>query len=72
MHFLRHHVKTWQALTMGGKPVNKRITAFLPPDEAQFLEEWAKQEHRAVGNLAAAILLNAIKAKQAENEANKS
>jgi len=51
---------------MGGKPVNKRITAFLPPDKAEFLEEWAKKEHRAVGNLAAAILLNAIEAKQAE------
>jgi hypothetical protein len=51
---------------MGGKPINKRITAFLPPDKAQFLEEWAKREHRAVGNLAAAILLNVIEAKQAE------
>ncbi|WP_138506719.1 ribbon-helix-helix domain-containing protein [Nostoc sp. PA-18-2419] len=49
---------------MGGKPINKRITAFLPPDKAQFLEEWAKREHRAVGNLAAAILLNVIEEKQ--------
>ena len=53
-------------MQMGGKPINKRITAFLPPDKAQFLEEWAKREHRAVGNLAAAILLNVIEAKQAE------
>lgn len=53
-------------MQMGGKPVNKRITAFLPPDKAEFLEEWAKREHRAVGNLAAAILLNVIDAKQVE------
>lgn len=53
-------------MQMGGKPVNKRITAFLPPDKAEFLEEWAKREHRAVGNLAAALLLNLIDAKQLE------
>lgn len=55
-----------KCISMSGKPVNKRITAFLPPDKAQFLEEWAKKEHRAMGNLAAAILINAIEAKQAE------
>ena len=51
-----------KCISMGGKPINKRITAFLPPDKAEFLEEWAKKEHRAVGNLAAAILINAIEA----------
>ncbi|PHM07385.1 GIY-YIG nuclease family protein [Nostoc sp. 'Peltigera malacea cyanobiont' DB3992] len=51
-------------------PDNRRITAFLPPDKAEFLEEWAKRENRAVGNLAATILLNVIDAKQLEDANN--
>lgn len=55
---------------MGGKRVSARITAYLPPDRAKFLERWAASENRTVSNLAATIILNAIEEKIASEEKN--
>ena len=51
---------------MGGKPISTRITAYVPPDAAKKLEEWAKSENRTVSNLAATILLKAVEDKEKE------
>lgn len=59
---------------MGGKPTSTRITAFVPPEVAEVLKEWAKSENRTMSNLAATILLNAAETrqtKQAETANNK-
>lgn len=48
---------------MGGKRVSARVTAYLAPDKAKFLEQWAASENRTVSNLAATILLAAIEEK---------
>lgn len=55
---------------MGGKRVSARITAYLSPDRAKFLESWAASENRSVSNLAATILLRAIEEKIASEEKN--
>lgn len=49
---------------MGGKRVSARITAYLPPEAAKQLEQWAASENRTVSNLAATILINALEKKQ--------
>jgi hypothetical protein len=49
---------------VGGKPTSTRITAFVPPEVAEVLKEWAKSENRTMSNLAATILLNAAEARQ--------
>lgn len=53
---------------MGGKRISARITAYLPPEDAKFLEAWAAGENRTVSNLAATTLLAAIKEKQKQSE----
>lgn len=54
---------------MGGKVTSTRITAFVPPEIAEVLKEWAKAENRTVSNLAATILLNAVETKQQDKGA---
>ncbi|MBD2194970.1 MULTISPECIES: ribbon-helix-helix domain-containing protein [Calothrix] len=49
---------------MGGKPTSTRVTAFVSPEVAQVLKEWAKSENRTLSNLTATILLNAAEARQ--------
>ena len=46
-----------------------RVTAYLPEDAQKAIEEWAAEENRSVSNLAATILINAIKDYQRQKEA---
>ncbi len=42
-------------------PSRWRVTAYLPEDMLRAIEQWATEENRSVSNLAATILINAIK-----------
>jgi plasmid stability protein len=42
-------------------PSRWRVTAYLPEDMQKAIEGWAAEENRSVSNLAATILINAIK-----------
>lgn len=53
---------------MGGKRTSARVTAYVPPETATELEEWAKTENRTVSNLAATILENAVQSRQQYTE----
>ncbi|MHC5726446.1 MAG: ribbon-helix-helix domain-containing protein [Nostoc sp.] len=45
-------------------PSRWRVTAYLPEDMLRAIEQWATEENRSVSNLAATILINAIKEHQ--------
>ncbi len=49
-------------------PSRWRITAYLPEDMQKAIEEWAAEENRSISNLAATILINAIKEYQQKKE----
>ncbi len=42
-------------------PSRWRVTVTLPEDMLKALEKWAAEEHRSTSNLAASILINAIR-----------
>ncbi|MBR8840373.1 MAG: hypothetical protein DSM106950_41910 [Stigonema ocellatum SAG 48.90 = DSM 106950] len=42
-------------------PSRWRVTAYLPEEMLRAIEQWATEENRSVSNLAATILINAIK-----------
>ena len=43
-----------------------RITAYLPEEIQQALEEWAAEESRSISSLATYLLTQAVKEKQAQ------
>jgi metal-responsive CopG/Arc/MetJ family transcriptional regulator len=45
-------------------PSRWRVTVYLPQEMQQALEHWAAAENRSTSNLAATILINAIKEHQ--------
>ena len=47
-----------------------RISVYIPLDMQQALENWAASENRSISNLAATIIINAIK--EHENQENPS
>lgn len=50
-------------------PSRWRVTAYLPEDMQKAIEEWAAEENRSVSNLAATVLINAIKEHQRQKQA---
>lgn len=51
-------------------PSRWRITAYLPEEMQKAIEEWAAEENRSVSNLAATILINAIREYERNKEKN--
>ncbi|MEP0812684.1 hypothetical protein [Coleofasciculus sp. FACHB-SPT9] len=49
-------------------PSRWRITAYLPEDMQKAIEQWAVEENRSISNLAATILINAIKEHMRQKE----
>jgi hypothetical protein len=47
-------------------PSRWRVTAYLSEDVLGAIQQWADEENRSVSNLAATILINAIKERQKE------
>lgn len=47
-------------------PSRWRVTVYLPEEMQKALEQWASNENRSTSNLAATILINAIKKYQDE------
>jgi metal-responsive CopG/Arc/MetJ family transcriptional regulator len=45
-------------------PSRWRVTVTLPEDMLKALEKWAAAEHRSTSNLAASILINAIRERE--------
>lgn len=49
-------------------PSRWRVTVTLPEDMQKLLERWAVEEHRSTSNLAASILIKAIKEYQDQQQ----
>jgi hypothetical protein len=49
-------------------PSRWRVTVYLPEEMQKALEEWAANENRSTSNLAATILMGAIKEYQGQND----
>jgi metal-responsive CopG/Arc/MetJ family transcriptional regulator len=49
-------------------PSRWRVTVYLPEEMQKALEQWAAKENRSTSNLAATILIGAIKEYQEQNE----
>ena len=47
-----------------------RVTAYLPEEIQQALEEWAAEESRSISSLATYLLTQAVKEKQAKQQKN--
>jgi hypothetical protein len=45
-----------------------RVTAYLPEEIQQALEEWAAEESRSISSLATYLLTQAVKEKQAQKQ----
>ena len=47
------------------KPMpNRRTTIYIPPDDFQFLKDWADRENRSVPNLINIFIKEAVAAKK--------
>lgn len=53
-------------------PSRWRVTAYLSEDMLREIEQWANEENRSISNLAATILINAIKERQQQNNPSSS
>jgi hypothetical protein len=49
-------------------PSRWRVTVYLPEEMQKALEQWAANENRSTSNLAATILIGAIKEYQEQND----
>ncbi len=49
-------------------PSRWRVTVYLPEEMQKALEQWAANENRSTSNLAATILIGAIKDYQKQND----
>jgi hypothetical protein len=53
-------------------PSRWRVTVYLPEEMQKALEQWAANENRSTSNLAATILMGAIKKYQEQDESSTS
>jgi hypothetical protein len=62
------YLSTQATLSMGGKTDLDRVTAYVPPEWKQELEEWAETEERSISWLVSKLIGNALQERREKSQ----